>query len=326
MPSTYTSSLKLTLPATGENVDSWGTVVNSGITSLVDDAIAGTAAITLAGSDYTLSSTDGASNEARKMFIVATGTPGAARNVICPAVSKLYFVRNNTTGGFALTLKTSAGTGISVANGVYKALYCDGTNVVEALTISGGGGSGTVTSVGLSMPTGFTVGSSPVTSSGTLAVTTTLSGVLKGTGSGFAVATAGTDYVTPAGAETLSNKTLTNPTMGNSNITSLKTASFNSQLVLSGTSGTINIDWTAGQNYKQAEPVGTITYTFTNPVGPCHLQVFVDSDGASTAQTFNWPGNVTFFGTAWTAATNKKAIINLWFDGTNYLAMGVNQV
>lgn len=42
-----------------------------------------------------------------------------------------------------------------------------------------------VTSVGLTMPTGFSVTGSPVTSSGTLAVSTTLSGVLHGNGSGF---------------------------------------------------------------------------------------------------------------------------------------------
>lgn len=58
-------------------------------------------------------------------------------------------------------------------------------------------GSGTVTSVGLSMPTGFSVASSPVTSSGTIAVTTSLSGVLKGTGSAITAATAGTDYASP---------------------------------------------------------------------------------------------------------------------------------
>jgi hypothetical protein len=48
-----------------------------------------------------------------------------------------------------------------------------------------GGGSGTVTSVGLTMPSGLSVGGSPVTTSGTLAVTTTLSGVVHGNGSGF---------------------------------------------------------------------------------------------------------------------------------------------
>lgn len=49
-----------------------------------------------------------------------------------------------------------------------------------------------VTSVGLTVPTGFSVTGSPVTGSGTLGITTTLSGLLKGTGSGLAAA-AGTD-------------------------------------------------------------------------------------------------------------------------------------
>jgi hypothetical protein len=42
--------------------------------------------------------------------------------------------------------------------------------------------SGSVTSVGLSMPTGFSVANSPVTSTGTLAVSTTLNGILYGDG------------------------------------------------------------------------------------------------------------------------------------------------
>lgn len=61
----------------------------------------------------------------------------------------------------------------------------------QVLTIVGGiptwstPSSGTVLSVGLSMPSGFVVSNSPVTSSGTLAVSTTLNGVLHGNGSGF---------------------------------------------------------------------------------------------------------------------------------------------
>ncbi len=129
---TYSSRLRLTLPATGEYTNTWGTVVNDGITALVDDSISGTSAITIAGTDYTLTSVNGSTDEARRMFIVATGTPGAARNVICPAVTKLYSITNNTTGGFALTLKTSAGSGISVPNGATMLLKCDGTNVVQA--------------------------------------------------------------------------------------------------------------------------------------------------------------------------------------------------
>jgi hypothetical protein len=56
-----------------------------------------------------------------------------------------------------------------------------------------------VSSVGVSMPSGFTVSASPVTSSGTLAVSTTLNGMVKGTGSGFTTATAGTDFLAPTG-------------------------------------------------------------------------------------------------------------------------------
>ena len=61
-------------------------------------------------------------------------------------------------------------------------------------------GAGTVTSVGLSMPSGFNVANSPITTTGTIAVTTTLNGLVKGDGSGFTAAAAGTDYLAPAGS------------------------------------------------------------------------------------------------------------------------------
>ena len=50
-------------------------------------------------------------------------------------------------------------------------LYYDGTVFRILAGLASGGGSGTVTSVSLTMPTEFSVGGSPVTSSGTLAVT-----------------------------------------------------------------------------------------------------------------------------------------------------------
>lgn len=139
MPSTFTSSLRLVLPATGELSNTWGTVFNAGATNLIDTAISGTTSITMAAADYTLTSANGAADEARAMFLVLGGTPGAARNVIVPAVSKLYFVTNNTTGGFAQTVKTSAGSGISVPNGNSMVLRCNGTNVLEGITLPSAG-------------------------------------------------------------------------------------------------------------------------------------------------------------------------------------------
>jgi len=135
MPSSYTPNLRFTLPVTGELTGAWGVTVNNGITSLVDASISGTTTITVWGvGDYTLTANDGAVDEARRMFIVASGAPGAAKNIICPAVSKLYFVTNSVSGGFDVTLKTATGTGVTVPNGTSMLLRCDGTDVVDAVT------------------------------------------------------------------------------------------------------------------------------------------------------------------------------------------------
>jgi hypothetical protein len=63
--------------------------------------------------------------------ITSSVTLSATRNVICPSVSKLYVVRNATTGGQSIVIKTSAGTGITIANGATAIVLCDGTNVID---------------------------------------------------------------------------------------------------------------------------------------------------------------------------------------------------
>lgn len=70
---------------------------------------------------------------------------------------------------------------------------CNSTTFLRAdgsCQAAGGGGGGSVTSVALTMPSGLSVTGSPVTTSGTLAVTTALSGIINGTGTGFANAVA----------------------------------------------------------------------------------------------------------------------------------------
>ncbi len=114
--------------------------------------------------------------------------------------------------------------------------------------------------------------------------------------------------------------------LANAALTNVKTLSFTGEGVLNSTSGAISIDWNAAQNYRQVEPTGSITYTFTAPPGPCHLQLRIMSDGTSAAQTFVWPSSVKWLLFVWTALANKSAIINFWYDGTNYWAMGSNAV
>lgn len=113
--------------------------------------------------------------------------------------------------------------------------------------------------------------------------------------------------------------------LNNADITNIDTATFNSQVSLGSSSGSITVNWRTGQNQRQPEPTGTITYTFTAPNGPCHLQLLIDSDGSSTAQTINWPGSVIWLNSVWAGTNNKRAVINFWYDGTNYFAIGTNQ-
>ena len=115
-------------------------------------------------------------------------------------------------------------------------------------------------------------------------------------------------------------------TLGNNDLKTIKTATFNGEVALSTTTGAVTVDWTAAQHYKQNEPTGAITYTFTAPNGPCHLQLRIISDGTSSAYTHVWPVTVTWLGATWSQVANKAAIVNFWYDGTTYWAMGANQV
>jgi hypothetical protein len=68
-----------------------------------------------------------------------------------------------------------------------------GTWPNQTISATGGGGGG-ISSIGLTMPAGFTVTGSPLTANGTLAVSTALSGVLKGSAGAFTTASAADIY------------------------------------------------------------------------------------------------------------------------------------
>jgi hypothetical protein len=60
-----------------------------------------------------------------------TGALTALRDVVVPTVVRSYIVFANVTGGFGVRVKTSAGTGITIADGKRAIIECDGTNVVR---------------------------------------------------------------------------------------------------------------------------------------------------------------------------------------------------
>ena len=136
MATQYTSTLKLALPVTGELSGTWGDVVNENITSMVEQAVAGLASINTWTTDsHTLTVANGTTSESRCAMLVLTDTGTAltgAATVVCPTASKIYIVKN--TSGQTATIKTAAGTGVAIADDKTAFVFCDGTNVVEAVT------------------------------------------------------------------------------------------------------------------------------------------------------------------------------------------------
>ena len=90
----------------------------------------------MADADYELTVHDYAEDEARKGILSVTGTLTGARTLRIPNRTRLYYVKNGTTGGHALTVAPISGTGVEVAQGSWSAVFCDGTNV-ELVDIGG---------------------------------------------------------------------------------------------------------------------------------------------------------------------------------------------
>ena len=134
MPSTYSPSLRIELPGSGEQSGVWGTTTNNNLGTLLEQSIAGVQAITMTDANYTLSNYNGVSDEARKAVLVISGTNTAVRDIIAPLVTKVYTIKNNTTGGYAINIRAASGSSVSIPNGVTSSVYCDGTNFNLALT------------------------------------------------------------------------------------------------------------------------------------------------------------------------------------------------
>ena len=130
MATNYTSLLGFALPTTGELAGTWGQVVNDSITQLVEDSVAGTASVSVTSGNVTLTNTgSGAANQARCAIIIATGTPGTARQIIAPSQSKAYIVINNSDSN--VTFKGAATTGHTLKPGEANLLAWNGSDYMD---------------------------------------------------------------------------------------------------------------------------------------------------------------------------------------------------
>lgn len=133
MASTYSPALRLELMATGDQSGTWGDTTNTNLGTLLEQAITGYLSVAQGDvANLTLTTTNGASDQARNAVVRITGALTATRNVVIQTAAKLYTIANDTTGGFSIVVKTSGGTGVSVPPGAMVNVYSDGTNAVQA--------------------------------------------------------------------------------------------------------------------------------------------------------------------------------------------------
>jgi len=211
MASTY-SNLKIELIGTGDQSGTWGVTTNTNLGTAIEEAITGTADVTFASADVTLTLTNtNTAQTARNLRLNLVGTVAAAQNLIVPSIEKQYIVNN--TLGFDITVKNSTGTGVAVPAGKSMIVFNTGSNVVETVT---------------ALATGTVI---PVANGGT--------GVTTSTGTGSVVLNTSPSLVTPS----LSSPTLTGtpvaPTAAaGTNTTQIATTAF--VTTATGTLGTMS--------------------------------------------------------------------------------------
>jgi len=222
-----TSLIGLTLPVTGTQSGQWGDTVNNAISQIIDVAVAGTQTVTTdADVDLTLTtgtyaSTGLTSTSSQYAVLLCTGARTAARNINTPKQSKTYVVINDTSGGFAITVRggpTSPTTGVSVAAGTRAIIAWNGSDFVN---VGGGSAAGSNTQVQFNNSGAFGA-SSNLTWNGTTLTSTGFGGPINGTvgattpaAGAFTTLTATTPVGVASGGTGLATLTANNVILGN---------------------------------------------------------------------------------------------------------------
>ena len=152
MAATFTSRIRLTQQGDGDNPNSWGTVLNNGVVSLVDEAVAAYTTVILgANATVTLSAVDGGTDVPRSAFLETNGTVGGAHttiSMIIPNVTKGYVINNQTTYTTTtnvVKIKTAPGAGYVIPQGGVVQVIVDTDGSVWS-TNTAGSGNGTAAS------------------------------------------------------------------------------------------------------------------------------------------------------------------------------------
>lgn len=246
-----------------------------------------------------------------------TGTLLANMTIQVPNTIQQYWVTNQTTGAYTLSLSTSGGTPLSIAQGAGVILYCDGTNVRLAQTgnISlpvaiSQGGTGSTTASGARANLGATsVGAAVFTAGSELAGRTALLAAASGANSDI---TSITGLTTPLAVSQggIGVATLTGIAKG-SGTSAFTAATPGTDYVAPGTATTFTATQTftgstsaqalATRNIVEPITVSATAATGTIPIYPSTQSILYYTTNASA----NWVVNLT-----WAAGTTMNTALS----------------
>ena len=238
MSSTY-SALKFELITTGEQSGSWGNTTNTNIGTAIEQAIVGMATLTSANftsnvATLTLTNTNSAQNARALCLVISGGSLSAAGTINVPAIQKPYLIINSDI--YAVTVKVSGQTGVTVPVGKRTVVYNNGTDVssqidwLSTLTLTTplavtSGGTGTATP-------------SIVAGSGVSVTGTWPNQTIAATTSGTVTSVTGTAPVVSSGGATPAISIPAATTSVNGYLTSTDWNTFNNKVSVSGAIGT----------------------------------------------------------------------------------------
>lgn len=132
MTSSFTQNLTLEEPANGDYTNTWNVPVNSNF-SILDQATGGRATVNVVSASGTVAL---AATTYRNRIIIFSGALTANVNYQLPSgVGGFWFMYNNTTGAYTVTVSSAGGgTSLVLPQTYTSSVICDGTNVGNSIT------------------------------------------------------------------------------------------------------------------------------------------------------------------------------------------------
>ena len=127
MADTLTPNIKLTNQTEGGNANTWGQISDDNM-ERIDDVLGDITLISTTGGTTTLTDTQELVNA-----IEISGTLVANATIVFSGRGGSWVIRNATTGSYTLTCKVSGQTGVSVDQGATTTVYCNGTDIRNAV-------------------------------------------------------------------------------------------------------------------------------------------------------------------------------------------------